>query len=236
MNPILIVLLAAGQPPLHVHVEGDGYFRFARGTQGVYSNDANLVNMNGLLCNADGLPLLPQTHLAPGGSFSVQMDGTVVSAGKQAGRLVLAEFQPSALQKSGKYWLAISRSQIGFPGEGVMGIIKTSNGSSAAMPMTAVSQRTVSNPTIEISLKTEIDKPDIMLGDIATVQGGKTLEDQIANVDLGPTPVFGAPRGITRVYVIAAMRHAGIDTDKLTLLCPSGAFVIRKGQRLTRTR
>lgn len=226
----LVAAICLAPAAIHIRVDGEGYFRFARGTQAVYSVDANLFNSNGLICSSDGLPLLPQTHLDPGSSFAVSLDGTVSCSGKQVGKIVLAAFPANALQKSGKYWVATTRSQIGFPGEGVMGVIRGVGAYSS--PVEPASKTTV-QPTIEISLKTDVDKPEILLGDIATVQGSKSLEEQIAGVDLGASPIFGAPRGITRVYVLAAMRHAGIDTNKLNLLCPQGAFVMRKSQKIS---
>jgi hypothetical protein len=229
MNLTIASLLLAAPITVHIHVEGDGYLRFARGTQGVYSTEANLSNQAGLICNSDGFPMLPQTRLSTGASFSVQMDGSIVSSGKSVGRIVLASFAPGSLQKVSKYWIANTRSQIGYPGEGVLGIIRS--GGTLTSPQTAQPQTAVAT-TVEVSLKSELEKPNIFLGDVATIQGPKNISDQIANVDLGSTPIFGAQRGITRMYVVAAMRHAGIDVDKVTLLCPPGAFAVRKGQKV----
>jgi hypothetical protein len=228
---LLACLLTSPGAPIHIRVDGEGYFRFARGTQGVYCSDAVIVNRSGLICTPDGLPLLPQIRLNLGASFSVQMDGSVSSAGKLVGRIVLADFPVGALQKSGRYWLANTRSRIGFPGDGVLGIIRNSAGfSSGTLPSPV--QKGSAGTTVEVSLKSEIDKPEILLGDVATIQAPQELQDQIAAVDLGATPMFGAQRGITRGYLVAAMRHVGINTDKITLLCPNGAFAVKKGQKV----
>jgi hypothetical protein len=230
MNLAIATLILSNPGAVHVHVDGDGYLRFARGTQGVYCIDANLSVQSGLICNSDGLPLLPQMRLSTGSPFSVQMDGSVVCSGKPVGRIVLAAFAPGALQKLGKYWIASTRSQIGLPGEGVLGVIRTG---AFTTPAAQAAQTTSSvASTVEVSLKSEIDKQEILLGDVATIQGPKSISEQIANVDLGATPIFGAQRGITRSYVNAAMRHAGIDVDKVTLLCPLSAYAIRKGQKV----
>ncbi|HWD41133.1 MAG TPA: flagella basal body P-ring formation protein FlgA [Fimbriimonas sp.] len=233
MTALLLVVAAAPSGSIKLHVDGDGMFRFARGSQAVYSADAKLITATGVLSTPEGYPLLPQIHVpADGLGLKVEMDGSVFVSGKQVGRIVLASFGQAELQKFGSYWTSNTRSTIGYPGEGVFGVIRTMGGATKAVAPIKPTQQVSSKLTIEVALKTEVEKPHILLGDIATIQGAGDSLDRISNIDLGSTPIFGAIRGISRIYVLASLRHEGIDTDKLNLLCPTGATVVRKGQKI----
>ncbi len=234
MTYLSLLLAAASTAQIRLHVDGDGLFRFARGSQAVYTADPILTTSTGVLASPEGYPLLPQIHVpSDGNGVRVAMDGSVTVSGKAVGRIVLASFGNASLEKIGSYLTSGTRSTIGYPGEGVFGVIRTVTGSNHVLVKQAAPSRTSTIPTIEIALHSEITKPEILLGDIATVTASNDQRDAIAAVSLGATPVFGAERGITRSYLMARLRVDGLDPDKMQIECPVGANVVRKGQKVT---
>ena len=217
---------------LHLHVDGDGYLRFARGSQAVYSADAALTTSSGILASQEGYPLLPQIHVpSDGAGVRIEMDGTVTVSGKTAGRIVLASFGGASLQKLGSYFTSSNRSAIGYPGDGVFGVIRSLGASRLALAAPQYAKKE-SSLIIEVRLHSEVEKPHILLGDIADINGPQSQQETIAALDLGSTPILGAQRGITRSYILASLRSQGVDTSKIDIVCPVGSIVIRKGQKV----
>ena len=231
---VLALVLAAHSAGLKVHVDGEGLLRFARGSQAVYASDITLTTSTGVLATPEGYALLPQIHVPSDGiGLKISMDGTVTVSGKTAGRIVLASFGQSQLQRIGAYWTSASRSSIGYPGDGVFGVIRCGSPSSLKSAYTAPKETpNQAKTTIEVSLKSETESPHILLGDIAAINGPEGAADRIGQIDLGTTPIFGATRGITRMYIVAKLKNEGIDTDWIDILCPMGATVVRKGQKV----
>jgi hypothetical protein len=237
MTTALLLLAFGPNGQLHLHVDGDGMFRFARGSQAVYSADVVLSTSSGVLTTSEGYPLLPQIRVpADGIGIHVEMDGTVTVSGKTAGRIVLASFWNAPTQKLGAFVTSSSRSTIGYPGEGVFGVVRTLSGTRQSSPASSAtaSKATPQNIgcSIEVAFHSETDQPDILLGEISTITGSGSEKEAVAGIDLGATPIYGAVRGISRVYILARLRNQGIDTSKIEIICPSGATVVRKGQRV----
>jgi hypothetical protein len=219
--------------PIHLHVDGEGYFRFARGTEAVYSADATLSTSKGYLASLDGYPLLPQIHVpTDGAGVKVDLDGTVTVSGKNVGRIVLATFGGASLSKVGSYYLATTRSSIGYPGEGILGVVRFSNGTKSARNTQVQTYQAPAETgiTIEVRFHNEIDKSHILLGDIADITGSSN--ETISDLDLGTTPILGATRGITRSYIVASLKGQGVNTDHIEIVCPVGADVVRKSQNV----
>jgi hypothetical protein len=219
---------------LHLHVDGEGYLRFARGSQAVYSADATLTTSSGVLASQDGYPLLPQIHVpSDGAGVKVEIDGTVTISGAAAGRIVLASFGATPLQKLGVYFTCSGRSSIGYPGDGILGVIRCSkNGSKTTQAVTRPTGQQA-GLTIEVRLHSELEKPHILLGDIADFSGSQSEQATVADLDLGAMPILGAERGISRTYILAVLRSQGIVTDKINIICPVGSTVVRKSQKVT---
>jgi len=231
---ITVLLLGATGAGLHIRVDGDGYFRFACGTQAVYSADVTLSTSSGVLASPDGYPLLPQIHVPVSGhGVEIGMDGTVNVSGKPVGHIVLASFGRAQLQKMGTYWTSTNRSAIGYPGDGIFGVIKVVNGPSAPAVVSHHATPQSMQPTIDIALKSEVNGDHILLKDIAQIEGAGAEAQQIGETDLGTTPIYGAERGISRIFVLAKLRNEGVNTDRYEIVCPTGATVIRKGQSVS---
>lgn len=237
MTSALLLLALSPGYQLKLHVDGDGMFRFARGSQAVYTADAVLNASTGVLTSAEGYPLLPQIRVPSDGvGVRVEMDGTVTVNGRAAGRIVLASFGNAPMQKLGAYLTATTRSTIGYPGEGVFGVIRTITGGrqpvSSVGPKVQSEASTQTGCTVEVAYHSEVDQPQILLGNIATITGSSSVKEAIEGLDLGETPIYGAQRGISRVYILARLRNEGIDTSKIEIICPSGSTVVRKGQKV----
>jgi hypothetical protein len=223
----------SASPQIRLHVDGDGLFRFARGSQAVYSTDALLSAGSGVLASPEGYPLLPPIHVPTSGvGIRVSIDGTVSVNGSSVGRIVLASFGNAQLQRAGPYLTSYSRSSIGYPGEGVFGIIRVVSGSAPPPAKTATHPLADDTATVEVALKSEIEKPQILLSDIAKITAPDDLREAIGAVDLGAAPLFGSYRGVLRSQLVAKMRSRGLDPDKMQVICPDGAIVVRKGQKV----
>ncbi len=130
MFTILAAALTLAPPALNVHVEGEGYLRFAREGRVVFAKKASLHVVAGHLEGAAGAAILPEIDVPQTGqSLDVDLEGLVYAMieGKKfpIGQLVLAIFpKTAALTPNGDYLLASDRPTLGSAGEGTNGVIR----------------------------------------------------------------------------------------------------------------
>lgn len=248
---ITSILVAAGTlPTLMIRIEGDGFLRFAKGTQIYYARQAKLTATNQGLMAGDGSILIPRL-VAPNGTTKLEasMDGTITaqvgSAKKQLGRFVLAIFdQKTSFSKVGNYVTTSVKPTLTNPGEWIAGVIRTTplvaKTTPATTPQTTQGSKpqtaanTFYKPSAEITVNptSEIETEKIFLGSIAQIEGDSELAEKLKTVDFGRAPIYGSKRGLTTIHVRATIAAAGIDVRKLKITVPEGAFVERKSQKV----
>ena len=251
ITSFIAATLATGTlPTLTVRIEGDGFLRFAKGTQLLYCRTAKLTATNQGLMASDGSILIPRL-VAPVGTTKVEasMDGTITvtlpNGRKQLGRFVIAVFDPkTAFTKVGNYFSTPARPTLTNPGEWIAGVIRTNslvattnatNTGIPTQPKTNQSTASFYEPKAEITVSAhsdiDTDKTEkILLSAIAKIDGDPELVEALGKVDFGRAPLFGSKRGMTLIHVRAQIAAAGIDVRKLKINVPEGATIERKGQ------
>lgn len=86
---------------------------------------------------------------------------------------------------------------------------------------------------IVVSGSGEVAGDKVKLGDIATVEGDETSADALRQIELGDAPVIGAKRSFDRIRILAKIRAAGFDPNKIELIVPAMISVERKGQSIS---
>lgn len=82
---------------------------------------------------------------------------------------------------------------------------------------------------IEINEKSEIEKEEILLGDVGRVKGNdKNLVKQINDIVLGRIPLAEERRKIDKDLIIIRLKQSDIDPTKINILVPDDAIVTRK--------
>lgn len=153
---MFLTLLAAvtlAPVTLSVHVEGEGYMRFAHEGRVVYATQATLhVEGEHLLAGKD-VEFLPNVAV-PSGTEAVEIDleGSVlaVMGGKKypVAHLVLALFpKGSNLTPQGGFLLAADRPSLGNPGDGTNGVIRVDG---AAKPIRQAVTQTQPQPIKQV--------------------------------------------------------------------------------------
>lgn len=235
----LFVVLATQSAPaeVSVRVDGEGYFRFLRGQQQVYSKAATLVVTNGKLCAADGPTVLPTLRVSgnPSG-IAVSLDGTVtVSYGddrKKIGRLALVQFTDDIRPvQSGDYWLCYGSPAIGNPGEGDYGLIRMEVSETITNPQRARTPKAPA-PVVD-SGGFEIELPEMVTIDSNQIRFEHLgiQNPRLVDLELGDTPAIGVTRVISRSAIEARLKLAGIEEYRL-----SGAAQVkvkRRGQTIS---
>ena len=79
----------------------------------------------------------------------------------------------------------------------------------------------------------EVEGPNILLGEVATIEADEAVAATLKLVDLGESPILGAKRTVDRARILARLKAAGFDTDKIELIVPALVEVKRKGQNIT---
>lgn len=85
---------------------------------------------------------------------------------------------------------------------------------------------------ITIKPLSEVTNDRITLGEVAIIEGDKASVERLKQVFLGETPILGLRRLITRQSLNTRLLAAGEKPDKLTILVPDDARVVRKGQTI----
>jgi len=86
---------------------------------------------------------------------------------------------------------------------------------------------------IVVSGTGEVAGDKVTLGDIATVDGDEASADALRQIELGDAPVIGAKRSFDRIRILAKIRSAGFDPNKIDLIVPATISVERKGQSIS---
>lgn len=229
-------------PTLNIKVEGDGYLRFARGTNLLYAKSAIISPSAKGLIASDGSVLAPRVEV-PTGLTSLECDlqgnlsGTVSGSKRFLGRLVIAQFssKPSFVQ-FGSMLSTLSKPTLANPGEGVAGVIRpVQKLASANKPASkAIAAQPFGSSLVSISVRpqSEVDDEYITLGAIADIEGDTETVEALKKVNFGRSPYFGTWRGLTTVAVKAQIASARFDVKKLEISVPTGAKVARKGQTI----
>ena len=85
---------------------------------------------------------------------------------------------------------------------------------------------------ITVAQKSEVAGDQILLGEIATIDGGSATE-RLKVLSLGETPVIGARRVIDRNLLLAKLKNAGFKPESFSLVVPASAEVRRKSQEIS---
>ncbi len=248
IGSILLTLAAGQMPALYVRIEGDGYLRFAKGTQIVYARQAKLTPTAQGLVASDGSMLVPRL-VAPANTtkLAVSLDGAISAqspAGtKSLGRLVIAVFDAKAgFVKVGNYVSTTAKPTLTNPGEWIAGVIrstplvatKTTQGNQVSKPNVQTGSEAFYKPTAEVVINStsQVKSDHILLGEIAKIDGDPELKEKLSAVDFGKAPIYGAKRGMTLIHVRANILAAHIDLTNVKITVPEGASVERESQRV----
>lgn len=266
MRSILLTLIGfacvatSGANPLTVTVEGNGYLRFMSEGKMQYAKSATLVVIDGRLCAKNGAKLVPTITVSGTSPLDVSLDGTVTMSKREVGRIVLALFAEELTGFSEEGFAASAlRPNLGNPGEGENGVIRTvSSVNRVAVRTAPETPGTTVAPKVSASLATDIpsrsktgtesntihikmsDKVEIgadliTLGEIADISAPKHLLEKIRGIELGTTPMIPVERIVERTRIVARLRASGIDPDLVSLVGPEKIRVQRKGQLITQS-
>jgi hypothetical protein len=261
---MFLTLLAAvtlAPVTLSVHVEGEGYMRFAHEGRVVYATQATLhVEGEHLLAGKD-VEFLPNVAV-PNGTEAVEIDleGSVLAvvAGKKypVAHLVLALFpKGSTLTPQGGFLLASDRPSLGNPGDGTNGVIRVDSPASGVktqpqavkqVPTTATSTATKSpqvhantnrkyadgEAEIQIHQTSTVAGESFTLAEIADIGANPELAAKLGPIDMGRSPAVGVQRGIDRNFIMSKIRNTGLKPEGLSISCPSSAQILRACQKV----
>lgn len=233
-----LILLLATTSAVHVRVDGDGFLRFARNGQLVFTNEADLMVKNHYVVATGGEVLMPQVKVPNEVTrLSVTMEGQIKAVSpnglQDLGQIVLC-LLPAGISHSG-FFTASSKGRLSNPGDGLAGVIRTVNTTAEplGMPHSAKLKSDLPKLLIEVQPKSELNREFIHLGDVAKISGPDDLKATAEEIDLGPTPVFGAQRGFSDGYLFPKILSAGLKREQFQIEIPTGAYCERAGQTVT---
>ena len=85
---------------------------------------------------------------------------------------------------------------------------------------------------IEVRNTAEVDGPDILLKDIATITAPDFFKEELARIDLGRAPRPGRVKPLTGDRITAAVNDMGLDGKSISVQVPKQVFVKRASQEL----
>jgi hypothetical protein len=223
IGTLLTSLALANTLTLPVRVDGEGYLRFVRDGRIVYATSADLTVQTGAL-GFKGLPVTPYIHI-PANAIRLEVDlsGNVVAVAGTAkttcGRLVLARFDSKPTADQG-FLVSATRATIGNPGEGVFGVIRSSNN---AAPQAQ------GEGSIAVRKLTEVEGDSVTLGDIAEISGDPATKKGLQAVVFGPAPAVGLDVPVTRGRIQALLKRVGMNAE---VDVPAAATIRRKAQTI----
>lgn len=236
MTTALLTTLLLSTPTLEIRVDGDGYLRLGRGAKTVYATKLALTTVNGALGTAEGDILLPRLSVpASAKDLKVDLEGNVRAGTADLGRLVLATFPTGTkLTASGTVFTTSLKPSLANPGEGAVGVIrmgKTAAGS--AVPSTTASVAAQEGKaTVMVRMRTELEKDQFTLGDVAEIDGDPALVSRLAAIGMGASPMLGTDRGLVAPHIAGRIRMVGINTNQISLNVPFGSVVARRAQTI----
>ncbi|HWP30857.1 MAG TPA: hypothetical protein VNK96_03895 [Fimbriimonadales bacterium] len=204
-------------------IEGAGFFPLEKNGEIVYVKEGNFGCKGLAVVHESGLRLYPPIKVPTGASaISIAANGDVMAhVGNQErkiGKILLAVFPDTCVMiEEGGIWKSNAKPKYEIPGVNGCGKILKRN------------TQVRNNKTISIRVKSlsEISGKTISLGEVALVEGHKSLVDKINAVSLGASPDIGNERLITRITIQNALQSAKIPLESVEIIVPSRAIVRR---------
>lgn len=205
---VFSLFLLSSLRPMTVRVDGEGYIRLMAEGRHVFAKQCSLVVKGGRLAASDGPALMP-TIPVPGDptGLKIGLDGTVTAfyptGDRTLGRIVLGDFPADVRPvKAGNYFVCYGKPDLGNPGEGTFGVVRTEGAKSETVAVHALAK--VGAVTVNLPENLALDSEQLTLGDLAT-----GLPDVIAKLDLGAVPPVGVTRTISRVQISDRLKRVG---------------------------
>lgn len=204
-------------------IEGAGFFPLEKNGEIVYVKEGNFTFKGLAVVHESELMLYPTIKVPTGTSaISIASNGDVIAHvgnnDRKIGKILLAVFPDTCVMiEEGGIWKSSIKPKFEIPGVNGCGKILKRN------------TQVRNNKTVSIRVKslTEISGKTISLGEIALVEGQKSLVDKINAVSLGASPEIGNERLITTVTIQNALQSAKIPVESVEIIVPSRAIVRR---------
>jgi hypothetical protein len=244
ISTLLTAICMAPVPSLSIKVDGEGYLRFTRGFNVLYTRSAVLVSSPKGLVASDGSILAPKVF-APAGTSSLtcslggEITALVGGSSKPIGRIVLAVFSGKPSFVSFDSMLStLSKPSLLNPGEGIAGVIRLDRVASqtSTKPKSAgQAGNAFFAPAAEVVVRPDslVEGESISLESIADISGDPSLVKTLKGIDLGRAPYFGTARSITVATIRASIAAAQVDIRTVQISVPGGAKVARKSQSVS---
>lgn len=218
---------------ISVGINGEGYFRLEDGDDVVYARSLNLSVQSGLLADPEGRVVTPPVRIpSTATGLGISSTGEVkakTSAGEiVVSQLVLAKFKPGvALKRDGNIYRTSAKPTLGCPGEGGFGTV------SVAQITEASPGSDVGRIIVTVNSVSEVFGPTLRVGDVAMVSGESAIAEKVRGAVIGPSPLVGSDRAISKVTIQSALRTAGIPLDSVVIEVPEKAIARRASQLLS---
>lgn len=254
MLAVLLCSIVAAPPTIHVRVDGDGYMRFARRGEVVYAKEADLTVVGGKVATPAGAWVLPKIELeSEPKTLEIDLQGKIVAgiAGEklEIGRIVLASFPEDVrpVESDGLYKI-FGTPNLGDPGEGLFGVIRT--GAAGKTVVTNIVAPVKPAPSghkpdpafvasggVEIVVRdsAEVSGSSFTLGDVCEVYGNDKSAPAAQAIVLGSTPPVGIDRLIDRPTLMAKLKTAGFDANRVKVSGPATLKVRQESQTVSQT-
>jgi hypothetical protein len=225
-----LLIVAAAQAPT-IQVEGEGYLRLSRDGRVVYAKKATLAVVEGSLGTTAKASFFPK--IAFEGDVSqlrIDANGTVHFGKTQIGKIMLAKFEQGInLTADNGVLISAERPKLGYAetegfGKIASGAAKESNPtqpiSTASTGISTKAQSAIpvvntkpNNLPLEKSLvilsEAEVSTERIFASDLIAPTGNPKVDEKLAQIEVGYTPIFGTNRKIERSFLAGKLRAAG---------------------------
>lgn len=240
MVTTLLCGLVLGGTGVRVRVDGDGYLRFVRTGLIVYAKVSTLKVQDGMLSSAEGYPLAPRLAVTGNtANLKIDLEGNVSAGGKTVGRIVIAMFPGSTkfTQKDGFYRTTGVRASLANPGEGLAGVIRCDDQPANETPAHVATHETYApgRATVTFPSRAESNSEDVILGEVAQIEGDPAVVAKLATLTIGKTPTLGIDRPVKKTDLQARIQAIGFSPDAIEVICPLDATVSRKTDKVTST-
>lgn len=239
LNTLIALVTVIAPINVQVHVDGDGFMRFAREGRVVYSKKTSLTVTNGVLASTDGPTVNPRISVAEiPDDLRVDLDGTVSGiyqgSERKLGKLVIALFPEDVRPVADRGFLVSSyRPDIADPGTGLAGVVRMGRPEGSAT-VTVVAPA-VASSTVEVRLLdiAQVEGKSFTLGEIASVAADEATKRRLESIEVGTTPAFGATLKLSPEMVRLRILRFEKQAESYTFSGPSQVEVSRKGQAVT---
>ncbi|MCX8043195.1 MAG: flagellar basal body P-ring formation chaperone FlgA [Desulfobacterota bacterium] len=86
---------------------------------------------------------------------------------------------------------------------------------------------------ITVQQNAEVGGPEILLGDIATLEGAPEHIQTLERITVGRAPLPGKERRVSREQIVAALRQQGIAVKTIEITCPREVTVTGKSREFS---